>query len=167
MRWVVLLACIFVPRLCAADDLLIMDVFSRVTPAGQTAPDPDPFLESILQGETSSAPEDVSQLDRKWFQITPSGQYFRADLNSIGNQRVAVSFTVSVLPNGDCAVTNFQALALASNKQLFAPGSSQVSSIGGFTVSPGKRVTQSLTAISDAGQVIYYLIFSAAKGVAG
>jgi hypothetical protein len=167
MRWVVLLACILVPKFCAADDLLIMDVFARVTPAGQTAPDPDPFLESILQGETSSAPEDVSQLDRKWFQITPTAQDLKADLNGIGSQRVAVSFTVSVLPNGDCAVTNFQALALATKKQLFAPGSSQVSSIGGFTVSPGKRVAQSLTALSDAGQVTYYLIFSAAKGVAG
>jgi hypothetical protein len=167
MRWVALLAFILVPKLCAADNLLIMDVFARVTPAGQTAPDPDPFLESILQGETSSAPEDVSQLDRKWFQITPTAQDLKADLNGIGSQRVAVSFTVSVLPNGDCAVTNFQALALATNKQLFAPGSSQVSSIGGFTVSPGKRVTQSLTALSDAGQVTYYLIFSAAKGVAG
>lgn len=167
MRWVILLACIFVPKLFAADNLLIMDVFARVTPAGQTAPNPDPFIESILRDENSSAPEDVSQLGRKWFQINSTGQDFKADLNGIGSQRIAVSFTVSVSSDGDCAVTNFQALASATNKQAFAPGSSQVSSAGGFTVSPGKRVTQSLTAVSDAGQVTYYLIFSAAKGVAG
>src|SRR6516162_6263591 len=93
MRWVILLACIFVPKLFAADNLLIMDVFARVTRAGQTAPDPDPFIESILRGENSSAPEGVSQLGRKWFQINSTGQDFKADLNGIGSQRIAVSFT--------------------------------------------------------------------------
>ena len=167
MRWVILLACIFVPKLFAADNLLLMDVFARITPVGQTAPDPAPFIESILQGETSNALEGVSQLDRKWFQTNSTGQDFKADLPGIGNQRIAVSFTASVSSDGDCAVTNFQALASATNKQAFAPGSAQVSSVGGFTVSPGKRVMQSLTAVSEAGRVTYYLIFSAAKGVAG
>lgn len=162
-----LLACILVPKLFAAEDLLIMDVFARVTPAGQTAPAPDPFIESILRGETPSAPEDVSQLGRKWFRVNSTEQNLQTDLNGLAGQRVAVSFTASVLPNGVCAVTNFQALASATNKQPFAPGSSQVSSIGGFTISPGQRMAQPLSASSDTGRVTYYLIFSAATGVAG
>ena len=169
MRCVLLLvlAFVLVPKLFSAENLLIMDVFARLTPTGQTAPVPDPFIESVLRGETSSAPEEISQLDRKWFQINSTGQDLKTDLNGLGGQRVAVSFTVSVLPNGDCAVTNFQALASATNKQSFAPGSSQVSSIGGFKISPGQRIAQFVTASSETGTVTYYLIFSAAKGVAG
>ena len=45
------LLCLLMPEPCAADDLLILALFARVTPAGQVEPVPDPFIESILNGK--------------------------------------------------------------------------------------------------------------------
>jgi hypothetical protein len=76
-------------------------------------------------------------------------------------------FTAAVLINGNCAVTQYRAMAFAktSKGQTSSVGSSETVSRAGFTVTPGSRVTQSVSAQSGSGTVVYYLIFSAARGV--
>lgn len=162
------LACVLVPKLCSAEDLLIIDIFARVTPVGQSEPVPDPFVESILRGETPQTSQDVLQLPAKSFQISARPQDFESDFGGVQGQRVAVAFTALVLPSRVCAVTNYRAIGLAraSRNQLIVPGSSEVVSRGGFTITPSQRVLQSVTARYEGGTVTYYLIFSAANGLA-
>ena len=82
-------------------------------------------------------------------------------------QRVELSFTAAVLPNGKCAVTDFQlgAASESSRGNTLPSNSSQTMSRGGFTVMPGQRIPQSVSVTFRGGLIFYYLIFSAAKGV--
>jgi hypothetical protein len=166
---VLLLSAFLLARsLFAADDLLILEVYARVVPTGQTEPIPDPFVESVLRGEDPPL-VGVSTLQGKSFQISSRSQEFAPVVVGLEGQRVSVRFTAVVLPNGNCAVTRYQALGLArtSRNQISPVGSSEVASLNGFTVRPGQRIPQSVTAQSEGDTVIYYLIFSAARGVAG
>jgi hypothetical protein len=83
-------------------------------------------------------------------------------------QRVVVSFTALVLPNGAYAVTDYRVIGIARGRgnQLVAPGCFELVSRGGFTITPGGHIPQSVTVRFEGGVVTYYLIFSAAKGVA-
>jgi hypothetical protein len=171
MRRVLLLGLLFVliPKLCAADDLLILALLARVTPAGQVQPVPDPFIESILNGGAAEAAQGVQALPRKTFQINSWPKDFESEFDGIQGQRIVVSFTALVLPNGSYAVTDYRVIGIARGpgNQLVAPGSSELVSRGGFTITPGRLIPQSVTARFEGGVVTYYLIFSAAKGVAG
>jgi hypothetical protein len=171
MRRVLLLGllCLLMPELCAADDLLILALFARATPTGQAEPVPDPFLDSILDGSAPEPSQGVQVLQGKTYQISSWPKHFESEFDGIQGQRVVVSFTAPVLPNGTYAVTDCRVLGIAKARgnQLVAPGSSEVVSKGGFTIAPGQHIPQSVTARFDGGVVTYYLIFSGAKGVAG
>jgi hypothetical protein len=154
--------------LFAADNLLIVDVYARIVPEGVTEPLPDPFIDAIVSGKQKPLPAGVQQLQSKAFQIKSGSGDFQAVIPGVEGQRVELSFTAAVLPNGECAVANFQlgAAAESSRGNALPSDSSQTMNRGGFAVAPGQRVTQWVSALSGAGTVFYYLIFSAAKGVA-
>jgi hypothetical protein len=170
MRWFVfLLASFLASSVHAAELLLVMEVYARVVPAGQAEPIPDPFIEAIVRGETAAITGGIQELQGKSFQISSKVQDFAPVIAGLEGQRVSVRLTAIALPNGACAVTQFQAFGLAktSRSQVGPVGSSVVVSRSGFTVAPGQRLPQSVSAQFEGGRVIYYLIFSAAKGVAG
>jgi hypothetical protein len=171
MRWYLFLLATFflAPTLVAAERLLVMEVYARIVPIGQTEPIPAPFVESVRREETPVNSEGIHALQGKSFQISSRFQDFAPVVVGLEGQRVSAQFTAVVLPNGDCAITRYEAFGLARTpkNQISPVGSSEVVSRNGFTVTPGHRVPQSVTAQSDDGTVIYYLIFSAAKGVAG
>ncbi len=139
-----------------------------MVPTGQVQPTPDPFVESVLRGENPPL-TGISTMQGKSFQLSSKFQDFAPVIAGLEGQRVSLRFTAVVLPNGDCAVTQFQAVGLvrASRSRLGPVGSSLMASGSGFTVAPGRRIPQSVSAQFEGGKVIYYLIFSAAKGVAG
>jgi hypothetical protein len=158
-----------VSNLSAAELLLVMEVYARVVPTGQAEPIPDPFIEAITRGEAPATTEGIQELQGKSFQLSSKFEDFAPVVVGLQGQRVSIRFTAVVLPNGNCAVTRYQALGLArtSRNQISPVGSSEVASLNGFTVTPGQRIPQSVTAQSEGDTVIYYLIFSAARGVAG
>jgi len=160
-------AFLLVPQLYAAERLLIVDVYVRIVPAGQIAPIPDPFIEAVVRGETPVIGEGIQALQGKSFQINPKFQDFAPVVAGVEGQKVSIQFTAAVLMNGNCAVTQYRAMALAktSKGQTSSVGSSETVSRAGFTVTPGSRVTQSVSAQSGSGTVVYYLVFSAARGV--
>jgi hypothetical protein len=162
-----IVAFLLVPQLYAAERLLIMDVYVRIVHAGQIAPIPDPFIEAVVRGETPVMGEGIQVLQGKSFQINPKFQDFAPLVAGVEDQKVSIQFTAAVLINGNCAVTQYRAMALAkaSKGQTSSVGSSETVSRAGFTVTPGSRVTQSVSAQSGSGTVVYYLIFSAARGV--
>ena len=160
-------AFLLVPQLYAAERLLIVDVYVRIVPAGQIAPIPDPFIEAVVRGETPVIGEGIQALQGKSFQINPKFQDFAPVVAGLEGQKVSIQFTAAVLMNGNCAVTQYRAMALAktSKGQTSSVGSSETVSRAGFTVTPGSRVTQSVSAQSGSGTVVYHLVFSAARGV--
>jgi hypothetical protein len=157
-----------VSNLSAVELLLVMEVYVRVVPTGQAEPVPDPFIEAMTRGEAPATTEGIQELQGKSFQLSSKFEDFAPVIAGLEGQRVSVRFTPTALPNGACAVTQFQAFGLprASSSQLGPVGSSIVVSRSGFTVAPGQRIPQPVKAQSEGGRVIYYLIFSAAKGVA-
>jgi hypothetical protein len=171
MRWLLLQIAAFflVSNLGAAEPLLVMQVFARLVPTGQAEPIPDPFIEPVSRGEAPAITEGIQELQGKSFQISLKFEDFAPVTAGLEGQQVSVRFTAATLANGACTVTHFQAFALAraSRSQAVPVGSSVLVSGSGFTIAPGQRISQSVTAQSDGGRVIYYLIFSAAKGVAG
>ena len=160
-------AFLLVPQLYAAERLLIMDVYARIFPAGQIASIPDPFIEAVVRGETPVIGEGIQSFQGKSFQISPKFQDFATLVAGVEGQKVSIQFTAAVLMNGNCAVTQYRAMALAktSKVQTSSVGSSETVNRAGFIVTPGSRVTQSISAQSGGGKVVYYLIFSAARGV--
>jgi hypothetical protein len=50
MMLIVLLS-LLAPKLLAAEDLLVIALYARITPAGQVEPTPDAAVESILRGD--------------------------------------------------------------------------------------------------------------------
>jgi hypothetical protein len=153
----------------AAELLLVMEVYARAVPAGQGEPVPDPFVEAIIRGEAAVSTAGIQELQGKSFQISSRVQDFAPVIAGLEGQRVSVRLTAMALSTGACAITQFQAWGLAktSSSQLGQVGSSVMTSRSGFTVAPGQRIPQSVSTQSEGGRVIYYLIFSAAKGVAG
>jgi hypothetical protein len=153
--------------LFAADSLLIVDVYARIVPEGATEPIPDPFIDAIVNGKPKPLPADMQQLQSKAFQIKSGSGDFQAVIQGVEGQRIELSFTAAVLPNGQCAVTDFQlgAASESSTGNALPSDSSQTMNRGGFAVAPGQRVPQWVSTASGAGAVFYYLIFSAAKGV--
>jgi hypothetical protein len=168
VRFVLLLAFLFValPEF-GAENLLIIDVYARVVPQSETKPIPDPFIAAILRGELKTAAPGVQKLQGKVFQMKPVSHDFEAVLAGVDGQRVELSFTAALLPSGACAVTNFQLGAASASQQgaLLPSNSSQTMSRGGFTLQPGQKISQSVSAQFGNGTIIYYLVFSAAKGV--
>jgi hypothetical protein len=156
-----------VPNLYADEQLLVMTVYARIVLAGQVAPAPDPFLEAAVRDEIPAIGEGIQALQGKSFQISSKFQDFAPVVAGVEGQKVSMQFTVAVLSNGICAVTQYRAMALAttSKGQTSPIGSSQTVSRGGFRVTPGSRVVQSVSAQSGGGTVVYYLIFSAVKGI--
>ena len=156
-----------VPNLYADEQLLVMTVYARIVLAGQVAPAPDPFLEAAVRDEIPAIGEGIQALQGKSFQISSKFQDFAPVVAGVAGQKVSIQFTVAVLSNGICAVTQYRAMALAttSKGQTSPIGSSQTVSRGGFRVTPGSRVVQSVSAQSGGGTVVYYLIFSAVKGI--
>jgi hypothetical protein len=150
-----------------AENLLQIDVYARVVPQSETKAIPDPFIGAILHGELQTAAPGVQKLKGKVFQIKPVSHDFEAVLAGLDGQRVELSFTAALLPSGACAVTNFQLGAASASSQgtLLPSNSSQTMSRGGFTLQPGQKIPQSVSAQFGGGTIIYYLIFSAAKGV--
>ena len=153
--------------LIAAENLLIVDVYARILPEGQIEPIPDPFIEAILSAKQVPLPAGVQQLQGKTFQIRSVSRDFQAVIPGVDDQRVELSFTAAVLPNGGCAVTDFQlgAASESSRGNVLPSNSSQTMSRGGFTVAPGQRIPQSVSVSFRGGLIFYYLIFSATKGV--
>ena len=153
--------------LIAAENLLIVDVYARIVPEGQIESIPDPFIEAILSRKQGRLPADVQQLQEKAFQIQSASRDFEAVIPGVDTQRVELSFTAAILPNGSCAVTDFQlgAASESSTGNLLPSNASQTMSRGGFTVAPGQRIPQSVSVKFRGGLIFYYLIFSAAKGV--
>jgi hypothetical protein len=153
--------------LFAAENLLIVDVYARIVPEGQTGPIPDPFIQGIVSGAQQGLPAGIQQLQSKTFQVKSGSADFQAVVRGVEGQRVELSFTGTVLPNRSCAVTDFQigAASESSRGNVLPSNSSQTMSRGGFTVAPGQRITQSLSVQFRGGLIFYYLIFSAAKGV--
>jgi hypothetical protein len=115
---VLLLGLVCVLRLCAADDLFILPFFARVMPAGQAEPVPDPFLDSILNGSAPEPSQGVQVLPGKTYQISSSPKDFESEFDGIQGQRVVVSFTALVLPNGTYAVTDYRILGIAKGRLL-------------------------------------------------
>jgi hypothetical protein len=155
------------PLLFPAENLLIVDVYARILPEGQIEPIPDPFIDAILSGKQGPLPAGVQQVQGKVFQIKSVSRDFQAVIPGVDAQRVELSFAAAVLPNGKCAVTDFQ-LGAASESSIgnaLPSNSSQTMSRGGFTVAPGQRIPQSVSVKFKGGLIFYYLIFSAAKGV--
>lgn len=137
--------------------------------AGQAEPVPDPFIESILNGGAPEPSQGVQVLPGKTYQISSWPKNFESDFDGIQGQRVVLAFTALVLPNGAHAVTGYRVLGIAKGRQnlLFAPDSFELVSRGGFHHNTRRLIPQSVTARFEGGVVTYYLIFSAAKGVAG
>ena len=153
--------------LIAAENLLIVDVYARILPEHQIEPIPDPFIEAILSGKQTPLPEGVQEIQGRTFQIQSASRVFQAVIPGVNGQRVELSFTAAVLPNGGCAVTDFQlgAASEPSGGNVLPSNSSQTMSRGGFTVAPGQRIPQSVSVSFRGGLIFYYLIFSATKGV--
>jgi hypothetical protein len=162
-----IVASLLVPQIYAAERLLIMDVYARVVPAGQIAPIPDPFIEAVVRGETPVSGDGIQAFQGKSFQVSPKFQDFAPVVAGVEGQKISIQFTAAVLTNGNCAVTQYRAIALAksSKGETISVGSSETVSRAGFIVTPGSRVTQSVSAQSGGSTVVYYLIFSAARGV--
>jgi hypothetical protein len=156
---------LFIPNMYAAERLLIMDVYARVIPIGQTAPVPDRFVEGIVRGESPAQREGLLALQGKSFQISPNFQDFAPIVPGVDGQKVLIQFSAAVLENGNCEVSPFRAIALAgkSKGQNSPVGTSETLRPGGFTLTPGSRIFESITARTGGVTVIYYLIFSAAK----
>ena len=157
----------FIPNLHADEQLLVMTVYAHIVLANQVAPAPDPFLEAAVRGEIPAVGEGMQELQAKSFQINSKFQDFAPVVAGVEGQSVSIQFTAAVLRNGICAVTQYRAMAFAttSKGQTSPIGSSQAVSPGGFRVTPGSRVVQSVSAQSGGATVVYYLIFSAAKGI--
>ena len=151
----------------AAEDLLIVDVYARIVPEGQTEPIPDPYIQGIINGVQEAAPPGVQQLQSKAFRVKSRFADFQAVIPGVEGQRVELSFTGTLLPNGTCAVTDFQlgAASESSTGNVLPSNSSQTMSRSGFTVAPGQKISQSVSVQSKGGQIFYFLIFSAAKAV--
>jgi len=94
--------------LIAAENLLIVDVYVRILPEDQIEPIPDPFIEAIANGKQGPLPAGVQQVQGKAFQIQSASRDFEAVIPGVDGQRVELSFTAAVLPNGGCAVTDFR-----------------------------------------------------------
>jgi hypothetical protein len=109
----------------------------------------------------------VQQLQGKAFQIQSASHDFQAVIAGVDGQRVEPSFTAAVLPNGGCAVTDFQlgAASESARGNVLPSNASRTMSRGGFTVAPGQRIPQSASVKFRGGIIFYDLIFSAAKGV--
>lgn len=153
--------------LFAADGLLIVDIYARIVPDRTTDPIPDPFIDAIVNGKQKPLPADMQQLQSKAFQIKSGSGDFQAVIPGVEGQRIELSFTAAVLPNGECALTDFQlgAASESSGGNLLPADSSQTMNRGGFAVAPGQKVPQWVSTAYGDGAVFYYLIFSAAKGV--
>jgi hypothetical protein len=156
-----------VPHLYADEQLLVLTVYARTILAGQAAPVPDPFLETAARDEIPASGEGIQPLQGKSFQINSKFRDFAPVVAGVEGQQLSVQFTAAVLSNGSCAVTQYRALAVAttSKGQTSPIGSSQTVSRNGFRVTPGSRIVQSFAAHSGGDTIIYYLIFSAVKGI--
>ena len=150
--------------LFSAENLLIVDVYA---PKGQIEPIPDPFIETIVSGKQGPLPAGVQQVQGRTFQIKSASRNFQGVIPGVDAQRVELSFTAAVLPNGKCAVTDFQlgAASESSRGNALPSNSSQTMSRGGFMVAPGQKIPQSVSVEFKGGIIFYYLVFSAAKGV--
>ncbi len=153
--------------LFSAENLLIVDVYARIVPKGQIEPIPDPFIEAIVSGKQEPLPAGVQQVQGKTFHIKSVSRDFQGVIPGVDAQRVELSFTAAVLPNGKCAVTDFQlgAASESSRGNALPSNSSQTMTRGGFMVAPGQRIPQSVSVAFKGGIIFYYLVFSAAKGV--
>ena len=147
--------------------MLIVDVYARIVPEGKIEPIPDPFIEAIVSGKQGPLSAGVQQVQGKAFQIKSTSRDYQAVIPGVHGQRVELSFTAAVLPNGEYAVTDFQlgAASESSRGNALPSNSSQTMNRGGFTVAPGQRIPQSVSVEFKSGLIFYYLIFSAAKGV--
>jgi hypothetical protein len=153
--------------LASTENLLIVDVYVRIVPEGQIEPIPDPFIEAIVSGKQGPLPAGIQQVPGKVFLITSTSRDFQGVIPGVEAQRVELSFTAAVLPNGGCAVTDFRlgAASESSRGNVLPSNSSQTMSRGGFTLGPGQRIPQSVSVKFRGGLIFYYLIFSASKGV--
>ena len=117
--------------LIAAENLLIVDVYARILPEGQIEPIPDPFLEGIVSGKAGPLPAGIQEIQGKTFRIESASRDFQAVIPGVDTQRVELSFAVAVLPNGGCAVTNFQlgAASESSRGNLLPSNSSQTKGV--------------------------------------
>ena len=118
-----------------------------MVPTGQAEPIPDPFIEAITRGEAPATTEGIQELQGKSFQLGSKFEDFAPVVVGMEGQRVSVRFTAVVLPNGNCAVTRYQALGLArtSKNQISPVGSSEVASLNGFTVRLGDNASRNLS----------------------
>ena len=87
--------------LIAAENLLIVDVYAPILPEGQLEPIPDPFIEAIVSGKEGPLPAGVQEIQGKTFRIESASRDFQAVILGVDGQRVELSFTAAVLPNGD------------------------------------------------------------------
>jgi hypothetical protein len=138
---------LMVAPLVSSEYLLFVDVYARILPEGQIEPIPDPFIEAIVSGKEGPLPAGVQEIQGKTFRIESASRDLEAVIPGVDTQRVELSFTAAVLPNGGCAVTSFQlgAASESSRGNVMPSNSSQTMSRGGFTVAPGQRIPQSVS----------------------
>jgi hypothetical protein len=150
-----------------SENLLVVDVYAGIVPKGQIEPIPDPFIETIVSGKQGPLPAGVQQVQGKTFQIKSASRDFQGVIPGVDAQRVELSFTAAVLPNGKSAITAFQlgAASESSRGNALPSNSSQTMSCGGFMVAPSQRIPQSVSVEFKGGIIFYYLVFSVAKGV--
>jgi hypothetical protein len=87
--------------------LLIVDVYARIVPKVKLSRYRIPF-EAILSGKQGPLPAGVQQVQGKAFQLKSASRDFQAVIPGVDAQRVELSFAATILPNGECAVTDFQ-----------------------------------------------------------
>ena len=93
-------------------------------------------------------------IHKMWLERTP----YNPEFHHLNQVRHGSWVFLPVIPNRLCRCIG--------DRATFDRGSEEIESCA-FTVTPGQRIPQSASAQSEGSMVIYYLIISAAKGVAG
>jgi hypothetical protein len=105
------------------------------------------------------------EISRRLFPLDRRSRAFQAALPGLEGQQIVVRFIGVVLPNGLCAVANYQAIGLAAPQpgKPFGEGSSIEANRTGFALPLGGTTARSISAQGDHGQITYRLAFTAIK----
>lgn len=148
----------------SAEALLILTLSARVArPLGHAATATPG--RALSEGSATPLSSDSVTLGRRAFRLTGRSQDLEAVAGGIFGQQIIVRFTAVVLPTGLCGITNYEAFGLAKPEpgRPFGAGSTLQVYHSGFAIEPGRQVSQTVWADSDAGTVVYTLSFTASK----
>jgi hypothetical protein len=106
-----------------------------------------------------------AELARRLFPLDRRSHAFHAALPGAEGQQVLVRFNGVLLPNGLCAIADYQAFGLAAPEpgKPFGEGSTIASNRTGFSLRPGEQTARTISAQGDHGPIIYQLVFTAIK----